>query len=140
MTLGSSRSMAVASISVRTEKPHAFPSRTDADGYRRPGAHAVAVFRLFDEYLEWAQAQPVPSHLPVVQGVLQQFAKFLKLDRPAENLKRCDVLQSTARHPNCSSWYQTNAIREDFNRRSWRGLYAMRSRTGLLFGVAFEEN
>src|SRR4051794_20255842 len=44
----------------------------------------ISVFRLFDEYLEWVQAQRSPRTYEWYSDFLQKFAKFLKVDRPAE--------------------------------------------------------
>jgi integrase len=69
------------------------------------------VFRLFDEYLEWVQAQRSPRTYEWYGDFLKQFAAFLKADRPAEKLKPYDVLRWTSQHCNWSSTYQNNAIR-----------------------------
>ena len=71
----------------------------------------LSLFRLFDEFLEWLQAQRSARTYEWYSDFLQQFAKFLKVDRPAETLKPYDVLRWTAKHPNWSSTYQNNAIR-----------------------------
>jgi integrase len=73
--------------------------------------NGVSMFRLFDDYLEWAQAQRSARTYEWYCDFLQQFSKFLKVDRPAESLKPYDVLRWTSRHPNWSSTYQNNAIR-----------------------------
>lgn len=73
--------------------------------------NGVSVFRLFDEFLEWTQAQRSARTYEWYSDFLREFSKFLKVDRPAEKLKPYDVLRWTARHPNWSSTYQNNAIR-----------------------------
>lgn len=71
----------------------------------------VTVLELFDEFLEWTQAQRSARTYEWYSDFLQAFVKSLKVDRPAEKLKPYDVLRWTSRHPNWSSTYLNNAIR-----------------------------
>jgi integrase len=71
----------------------------------------LSLFNLFEEYLEWLHAQRSARTYEWYSDFLRQFAKFLRTDRPAEELKPYDVLRWTARHPKWSSTYQNNAIR-----------------------------
>jgi integrase len=71
----------------------------------------VSIFRLFDEFLEWTQAQRSARIYEWYSDFLGEFCKSLKVDRPADSLKPYDVMRWVAKHPKWSSTYQNNAIR-----------------------------
>lgn len=71
----------------------------------------ISVFSLFDQFLEWCQAQRAQQTYEWYCKNLEAFAKYLKVDRPAASLRPLHLIQWTAKHPKWSTTTQRNALR-----------------------------
>lgn len=72
--------------------------------------HSISLFSLFEQFLEWTQAQRAPATYEWYVDHLQLFVRHIKTDRPAKNLRPMDVIQWVAKHRGWSSTHQRNCI------------------------------
>lgn len=71
----------------------------------------VSTFTVFEQFLEWTKAQRAPRTYEWYQDHIQAFAKHIKYDMPALNLRPYHLIQWTSKYPHWSPSFQRNSLR-----------------------------